>query len=52
MNIFWQSSSLMQVQERKVLRTPPSVMGADNVCLVGEKSGKIKWIQPSGMSFS
>ena len=24
--------------------------GSDNICLVGEDSGKIRWIQPSGAS--
>ncbi|KAL3154371.1 hypothetical protein ABBQ32_013848 [Trebouxia sp. C0010 RCD-2024] len=27
---------------------PPRLATSDNVCLVGENSGRIKWIQPSG----
>ena len=29
-------------------KSPPSSTSGDNICLVGEASGRIRWIQPSG----
>ena len=29
-------------------QAPPASAASDNICLVGEASGRIRWIQPSG----
>ena len=41
-----------KLTESRPIKTQPhrSSTPADNVCLVGENSGRIKWIQPSGKS--
>lgn len=38
-----------KLTEGKPLKPQPQRLAtSDNVCLVGENSGRIKWIQPSG----
>ncbi len=37
-----------KLNEGRPIKTHRSSTQSDNVCLVGENSGRIKWIQPSG----
>ena len=45
-------SDMLSAIQSKLTRgrrlAPIAAVGGKNVCLVGESSGRIKWIQPSG----